>query len=97
MLDLWEPHGAYMAQGVGISQREAKHHYVRPTRRAGRGKLFISGSRNITAKIIDKKGKIWQRRVDLLCHRQEMSAERRHAVLDGVKGTEKRERKRGQH
>lgn len=31
MLDLRKPHGANMAQGVGISQREAEYHYIRPT------------------------------------------------------------------
>lgn len=30
VLDLREPHGADMAQGVGIGQREAQHHYIGP-------------------------------------------------------------------
>ena len=30
-----------------------------------------------------------------MCHEREMSAERRHAAFDGVKGTERRERKKG--
>ena len=30
MLDLRKPHGADMAQGVGIGQGEAQHHHVRP-------------------------------------------------------------------
>lgn len=30
MLDLREPHGADMAQGIGISQREAQNHDIRP-------------------------------------------------------------------
>lgn len=41
VLDLWEPHGAYVAQGIGISQREAKHHYVRSTGKGGREKVLI--------------------------------------------------------
>lgn len=32
VLDLRKPHGAYMAQGIGISQREAEHHHIRPAR-----------------------------------------------------------------
>lgn len=94
MLDLRKPHGAYVAQGIGISQREAKHHYVRPTGNGGREKVFFSCTYIIT-EIIDKIGKRWQRRADLLCHEQEMSAERRHLVFDGVKGTEGSERKKG--
>lgn len=31
MLDLRKPHGANVAQGIGISQREAQHHNIRPT------------------------------------------------------------------
>lgn len=57
-------------------------------------KVFISCTHNLT-EIIDKTGKRWQRRADVLCHEPEMSAERRHVVFDGVKGTEKRERKEG--
>lgn len=30
VLDLREPHSADMAQGVGIGQREAQHHYIGP-------------------------------------------------------------------
>lgn len=41
MLDLWEPHGANMAQGIGISQREAKHHDIRPTREEGENKISV--------------------------------------------------------
>lgn len=50
---------------------------------------------NITKEIIDKTGQIWQKRDDLLCHEQGTSAEGRHAVCEGVTGTEKRERKKG--
>lgn len=76
MLDLRKPHGAYMAQGIGISQREAKHHYIRPTGEGGREKVSISCTYNITTEMIDKVGKRWQRRSDLWCHEQEVSAER---------------------
>lgn len=93
MLDLREPHGAYMAQGIGISQREAKHHYVRPEGKEGKEEKSLNFLciYNITKEITDKIGQIWQRRADLLCHEQGMSAERRHAVCEGVTGTGKRE------
>lgn len=41
VLDLREPHGADVAQGVGISQREAKHHYVRPAERVKKSLHFM--------------------------------------------------------
>lgn len=42
VLDLREPHGADVAQGIGISQREAKHHYIRPGERELTEIVFIS-------------------------------------------------------
>lgn len=65
MFDLREPHGAYMAQGIGVSQREAQHHYIRP--REGET-VFRSGLSTIATtmgeKMAEAKKNSWPRGKD---------------------------------
>lgn len=89
MLDLREPHGADVAQGIGISQREAKHHYIRPKRVERKNKSLLHVVTEYQGYMRRQK----ERKADLLCHEQEMSVTRRHVVFDGVKGTERKREK----
>lgn len=46
VLDLLEPHGADVAQGVGVCQREAQHHDIGPTEKGREGKGREDGKKD---------------------------------------------------